>query len=150
MQRCEALDQSILNMVSNSTTNLGIQSLPADWWLFDLYEQLGDNYKGQSRVLYDQIQEADAIYETDAGYPSHVGMQLAMPSAPVEAPMLALIKKCLKDAQGLPVGVAHGNPMLDSRLYKVEFMYGHNTQLFTNQITENLFATIDGAGNRLF
>ena len=73
-QRCEALDQSILNMVSNETTNLAIQSLPADWRLFDLDEKLGDKDKGQSRLSDDQIQEADAIYETDAGYPSHIGM----------------------------------------------------------------------------
>ena len=61
MQCCEALDQSILNMVSNATTNLGIQSLPADWRLFDLDEQSGDKDKGHSRVYYDQTQEADAI-----------------------------------------------------------------------------------------
>ena len=66
-QRCEALDQSILNMVSNATTNLGIQSLPAYWWLFYLDEQSGDKDKGQSRVSDDQIQEADTIYKTDAG-----------------------------------------------------------------------------------
>ena len=39
-----------------------------------------------------------------------------MPSAPREAPMLDRAKKRVKDAQGLPVGVAHGNPMLDSQL----------------------------------
>ena len=48
MQRCEASDQSILNMVSNATTNLSIQILPADWRLFDLNEKLGDRDKGQS------------------------------------------------------------------------------------------------------
>ena len=95
----------------------------------------------------DQIQEADAIYKTDSGYPSHVGTELAMPSVPVEAPMLACVKKRIKDAQGLPVGVAHGNPMLNSWLYEVEFMDGHTTQLLTNKTTENLFATIDGAVN---
>ena len=73
-QRCEALDQSILNMVSNETTNLAIQSLPADWRLFDLDEKSGDKDKGQSWVLDDKIQEANTLYETDAGYPSHVGM----------------------------------------------------------------------------
>ena len=71
-----------------------------------------------------------------------------MPSAPGEAPMLAGVRKRVKDAQGLPVGVAHGNPMLDSRLHEVDFMDGHTTQLLTNKTTENLFATIDGAGNR--
>ena len=71
-----------------------------------------------------------------------------MPSASGEAPMLACVKKRGKEAQGLTVGMAHGNPMLDSRLYKVEFMDGHTTQLLTNKTTENLFATIDGAGNR--
>ena len=55
MQRCGALDQSILNMVSNATTNLGIQSLQADWPLFDLDEKSGDKDKGQSRVSDDQI-----------------------------------------------------------------------------------------------
>ena len=55
MQRCKALDQSIMNIVSNETTNLGIQSLPADWRLFDFDEQSGDKDKGHSRVSDDQI-----------------------------------------------------------------------------------------------
>ena len=42
-----------------------------------------------------------------------------MPSAPREAPMLDRVKKRVKDAQGLPVRVAHGNPMLNNRLYEV-------------------------------
>ena len=86
-------------MVSNATTNLGIQSLPADWRLFDLDEQTGDKDKGQSRFSDDQIRDAGAIYKTYAGYPYHVGMELAMSSAPGEAPMLDRVKKRVKDAQ---------------------------------------------------
>ena len=62
--------------------------------------------------------------------------------------MLARVKNQVKYAQGIPVSVAHGNPMLDSRLYGVELMDGNTTQLSTNQITDNLFATIYGSGNR--
>ena len=54
----------------------------------------------------------------------------------------------MKDANGLPIGLANENPILDTRMYEVEYLDGERMSLAANNIAENLFAQIDGDGNR--
>ena len=57
--------------------------------------------------------------------------------------------KRLRDKDGLPIGTAHDNPILDTRVYEVEFPDGHTkASLSANAIAENLFAQVDDEGNR--
>ena len=48
----------------------------------------------------------------------------------------------------MPIGTAHDNPILDTRVYEVEFPDGHRASLSANAIAENLFAQVDDEGNR--
>ena len=54
----------------------------------------------------------------------------------------------MKDANGLPIGTANDNPILDTRVYEVEYLDGHRTALAANAIAANMFAQIDDDGNR--
>ena len=54
----------------------------------------------------------------------------------------------MKDANGLPIGLANENPILDTRMYEVEYLDGEQMSLAANNIAENLFAQIDDDGNR--
>ena len=49
----------------------------------------------------------------------------------------------MKDNQGRPIGVASDNPILDTRMYEVEYQEGHTEELAANIIAENLFAQVD-------
>jgi hypothetical protein len=52
-----------------------------------------------------------------------------------------------QDADGNPIGKSHSNPILDSRLYEVEFPDG-STDLFTaNTIAESMYSQIDDEGH---
>ena len=53
----------------------------------------------------------------------------------------------MKDANGLPIGLANETPILDTRMYEVEYLDGERTSLAANNIAENLFAQIDDDGN---
>ena len=65
-----------------------------------------------------------------------------------EQPEYSRVKKRLKDNQGRPIGIASDNPILDTRMYEVEYQDGHTGLLAANLIAENLFAQVDEEGNR--
>ena len=66
-----------------------------------------------------------------------------------EDPALARVKKRLKDNEGRPIGRAHKNPILDTRMFEVEFQDGHTQAMSANAIAENLFAQVDADGHRM-
>ena len=74
-------------------------------------------------------------------------MELALPRGGGEVEY-GRVQKRLRDKDGLPIGTANDNPMLDNRIYEVEFPDGHRTSLAANAIAENLFAQVDPEGNR--
>jgi hypothetical protein len=45
------------------------------------------------------------------------------------------------DANGVPIGRAHANPILDTRVFEVEFLDGHIAAMTANAIDENLMKT---------
>ena len=54
----------------------------------------------------------------------------------------------MNDANGLPIGLANENPILDTRMYEVQYLDREKASLAANNIAKNLFAQIDGDGNR--
>ena len=74
-------------------------------------------------------------------------MELALPRGGGEVELGRVVKR-LRDKDGLPIGTANDNPILDTRVYEVEFPDGHRASLAANAIAENLFAQIDDEGNR--
>ena len=67
-------------------------------------------------------------YTTDVDDP-YVNTEISIPRVSCDKPQLAKVTKRLKNSQGLPIGTAHENPILDSRNYMVYFMDGHEVAL---------------------
>ena len=63
-------------------------------------------------------------------------------------PDFACVTKRLKDANGLPIGTVDENPILDTRVYEVEYVDGHKSSLTANAISQNMLAQIDNKGNK--
>ena len=63
------------------------------------------------------------------------------------SPSFAKVKKRLRDAQGLPIGTANDNPILDTRMYEVEYLNGFTTSMAANSIAENMLAQVDDEGS---
>ncbi|KAI2495086.1 Reverse transcriptase (RNA-dependent DNA polymerase) [Fragilaria crotonensis] len=93
------------------------------------------------------IKEADQDFTPDSFDDTYLNMELALPREGGEVQFGRVVKR-LRDKDGLPIGTANDNPILDSRLYEVEFQDGYKTSLAANAIAENLFAQIDDKGNR--
>eukprot|EP00546_Thalassionema_frauenfeldii_P011116 CAMPEP_0178911100 /NCGR_PEP_ID=MMETSP0786-20121207/9490_1 /TAXON_ID=186022 /ORGANISM="Thalassionema frauenfeldii, Strain CCMP 1798" /LENGTH=89 /DNA_ID=CAMNT_0020583475 /DNA_START=46 /DNA_END=312 /DNA_ORIENTATION=+ len=75
-------------------------------------------------------------------------MELALGKEGHDTPQFAKVTKRLRDHRGNPIGTAHDNPILDTRMYEVEFFDGSKQALSANVIAENLFASVDEEGHR--
>mmetsp|Transcript_26808 Transcript_26808/g.40563 ORF Transcript_26808/g.40563 Transcript_26808/m.40563 type:complete len:138 (-) Transcript_26808:449-862(-) len=75
-------------------------------------------------------------------------MELAIGKDGHETPQFAKVTKRLKDHRGNPIGTAHDNPILDTRMYEVEYADGSKQALSANVIAENLFASVDEERHR--
>jgi len=53
-----------------------------------------------------------------------------------------------RDRNGNPVGLANSNPILDTRVYIIDFDDGDQTELTANLIAESLFSQCDPDGNQ--
>ena len=60
-----------------------------------------------------------------------------------DGPEFAWVTKKLQDANDIPIGTANSNPILDTYIYKVEYLDGHKALSVANTITENIFAQIN-------
>ena len=118
---------------------------PDDW--ADLIDN-DEDFRDEFNTIYnsDQIHEADS-YTPEVMEDTYVNMALALPRDG-EGPEYARVTKRLRDKDGLPIGTANDNPILDTRIYEVEYLDGHKASLAANAIAENLFAQIDDEGNR--
>ena len=106
------------------------------------------DFREEFNTIYnsDQVTEADN-YTPDILNDTYLGMELALPRDG-EGPEFARVTKRLRDKDGLPIGTADDNPIIDTRLYEVEYLDGHKASLAANAIAENLFAQVDDEGNR--
>ena len=75
-------------------------------------------------------------------------MELSLPRGPNDGLQFAKVTKRLKDANGLPIGISNDNPILDTRIYEVEYLDGYKESLAENEIALNLFSNVDEEGNR--
>ena len=57
------------------------------------------------------------------------------------------VMKYFRDKDGLPIFRSHNNPILDTRLYNVEYKYKNKVLLMTNVTAENMFTQVNGGGN---
>ena len=92
------------------------------------------------------IKEADD-YTPEVLEDTYLNMELALPRNS-EGPEFAKVTKRLRDADGIPIGTAHDNPILDSKVYEVEYPDGYKASLAANVIAQNMFAQVDAEGNR--
>ena len=92
------------------------------------------------RILsYDNITEADETFTPDTYDDIYLWMELAH-LRNGDQPEFAKVTKRLKYANGLPIGMSDQNPILDTRIYKVEYQDGHKASMTAKSIAQSLFA----------
>ena len=86
------------------------------------------------------------MYTPDVDDP-YVNAEIAIPRVGCDEPQFPKVTKRLKNSQGLAIGAAHENPILDSRNYVVGFMDGHEEALQKNLIAEYMFSNVNEEGH---
>ena len=99
-------------------------------------------------ISHPEVKEADESFMLEVMGNTYANMELALPQGDTLEPRYARVTKRLRDANSIPIGTAHDNPILDTRMYEVKFMDGEKSSLSANYIAENLFVQIDDGGNR--
>ena len=93
----------------------------------------------------EEVKEDDDRFTPDT-YDMYLNMELVLPQGDSLEPRLARVNKRLKDANGIPIGTADDNPLLDTRMYEVEYLDGDRASLSANYIAESLFAQVNNEG----
>ncbi|KAI2505829.1 Reverse transcriptase (RNA-dependent DNA polymerase) [Fragilaria crotonensis] len=125
---------------------LGHHVVPVEDWDDPTYDAEFVQEFGPS-INDPNINEADQDFTPDAFDDTDLNMELALPREGGEVQYARVVKR-LRDKDGLPIGTAHDNSILDSRIYEVEFQDGYKkASLAANAIAENLFTQIDDKGN---
>ena len=117
-----------------------------DW--ADLLED-DEDFAAEFNHLFDnpEVKEADDTFDPDC-YAHYINMELTATRSGIENQQYAKVTKCLRDSQEKTIGTANDLPMLDSRIYEVEYIDGQKQAMSLNIIAENMFASVDKEGYR--
>ena len=134
---------------AQSAPIIGLHDIPTSK-VIDPYNEDPAFFEEFTRVIDDATlkhadDEADAI---DILPDNYVGMEMAITRGGEGAMVHANVRRRVCDKEGRPIGNPHSNPLLDSRLYEVEYADGHIEELTANVIAENLISQVDEEGRR--
>jgi hypothetical protein len=120
---------------------------PSDWVAENEFDE---DFTDEFHNVIDITNNDDAndAFTPDVLNDTYLNIELSLPRGGGEVEF-ARVTKRLRDKDGLPIGTANDNPILDTQLYEVEFPDGHKAALVANVIAEKLFAHVDEGGNRL-
>ena len=120
---------------------------PFDWSTHPFGDDPDFQEEFNSVTSNEEVKDDDDHFTPDT-YDTYINMELALSQGDSLEPRMARVTKRLKDANGIPIGTADDNPLLDTRMYEVEYLDGECASLSANHIAENLFAQVDDEGNR--
>ena len=148
-RRMTAFDDAVKGYLRdyNHVLNDGSKPDLYDWSTHPFEDDPDFQEEFDNAINNPEVKEADELFTPDT-YDQYLQMELALPQSDSLEPRLARVTKRLKDANSIPIGTADQNPLLDTRMYEVEFADGEKASLAANYIAENLFAQVDDEGNR--
>ena len=101
-----------------------------------------------NKVINDKnLPEQDDLND-EVGNDPYINMEIGLPRGPDNELHMAVVKKRRTDEDGNHIGVAHSNPICDTRLYDVTFSDGHTESIAANVIAENILTQVDSEGHR--
>jgi hypothetical protein len=89
------------------------------------------------------VPEEDEIPDTES-YGQYITARVLLPRNDTYEKATVTCRK--RDNNGNLMGHAHTNPLLDTRIYEVQFPDGASSEYSANVIAENIFATVDDNG----
>jgi Reverse transcriptase (RNA-dependent DNA polymerase) len=143
-KRCADFNESIKSKLGHPLTDKELSeiSLSAVTPEYEAYES--DEQSDISMTDIDTFAVGDE-YEPES-YDGYITSQVLLPRG-VDM-KLGTVKGRKRDENSNPIGVGHSNPILDTRIYDVEFDDGQVLEYAANVIAENLYSQVDDEGRR--
>jgi hypothetical protein len=117
----------------------------------NVMEDIPQELQDEDYEVYDPMEpdadKPEANAYTPEMYDSLINAEVLLPKGDILLPARVTGRK--RDGFGNPIGIANSNPILDSRVYNVEFPDGHTESYSANIIAENIYAQVDEEGKRL-
>ena len=92
-------------------------------------------------ITNEDIPEADCIFDLEE-FDNDVNMEIALDRHD-DGPEFARVNNRLKYKDVRPIKIAADNPILDTRMYEVQYSDGYKTAMTANAIASNLFYQVD-------
>jgi hypothetical protein len=99
-------------------------------------------YSDDSDGAEPRMPEADD-YDADT-FDKYLGAETLLSSG--DSMLRGIVKTRKRDADGNPIGKANSNPLLDTRLYNVQFSDGNIKEYAANVIAESIYSQVDDEG----
>lgn len=146
-QELLSFDQSIQRKIGDHLLNEGDLSFEVD--SSDLAKALADvddDIDGHYLPIEPDAEKPDLDDYDEETLDSLLSAEVLLPKGDFQ--FIAKVVKRKRDDDGNPVGRAHSNPILDTRVYEVEFPDGSIKDYAANVLAEALYAQVDETGNR--
>ena len=135
-------DEAILEKLGEPTTWQDLEDDPElDTPLLPAYQD-ADGGTVERRV------EEDDIAATPDTIDTYVGAEVFLPTGDGSGEK-GRVKQRKRDSEGRPIGTANPNPILDTRVYTVEFPNGKIGKYAANIIAEHMYSVTDTEGNHM-
>ena len=95
--------------------NDGGKAEPYDWSTHPFEDDPDFQEEFEDAMSNPEVNEADELFTPDT-YDQYLQMELALPQGDSLEHRLAKVTKSLKDTNGIPIGMADQNPLLDTRM----------------------------------
>ena len=100
--------------------------------------------------VHEKVDPSGDMPEADAfdaqTYDQYISAEVMIPKGDGLVTAKVLARK--HDRDGNPIGIGHTNPLLDTRVYEVQFPDGHTEEFAANTIAENIYSQVDEEGNQ--
>ena len=127
--------------------NFQTPTLPGNEFYIDDVDNTDDELQMVNNDGENQLPDTDDIDYSPDAFDQYLNAEIQMPQQDGNL-IKARVTKRMKDDEGRPIGKSNANPLLDTRLYKVEYPDGRIDELQANTIAENMYAQCDTEGRQ--
>jgi len=146
-------DQAIAERldIENANIALGNHDDTPQWNQLSIVDEDPEFVEEFNRVINDAtLPEADELVmreHTPDAFDDYINMELGLPRGDDGELVHAIVKRRKLDDNGNLIGIANNNPLMDSRLYEIEFLDGTMEAVSANVIAENILSQVVDEGH---
>jgi len=140
-EQLTAYDSNIHRVIGNNVPQDDMPDgpLPPNYFLGDEWDDEVDPIEAEA-----EMPEADA-FDAET-YDQYIAAEVMLPTGGELTTGKVTGRK--RDQDGNPIGLRNSNPILDTRVYEVQFPDGHAEEFAANVIAESLYSQVDDEGNQ--